>query len=252
MTTTGPIRIPAGNPGPLTGSGNNTWLLTGSAPTLIDAGTGLPAHIAAIERILGPQSLARVLVTHGHADHASGVPALRQVWPDLDVRKFLLPGESDWKTLADGDVVRAGDRTLSVLHSPGHAADHVCFWDADEGSVYGGDMVLAGTSVLIPAGRGGSLRQYLASLERLAALRPRRIYPGHGEIIEQPVVVLEQYIAHRQLRERQILACLQDGVVDPDAIVRAIYTGIPDELRPAARLTVQAHLDKLREDGVLS
>jgi len=230
----------AGNPGPLTGSGNNTWLIDGSEPALIDAGVGAASHIDAIARALDGRPLARVLVTHGHSDHASGVPALRSKWPAIEV--------GQWPTLADGAAVRAGDITLTAIHTPGHAPDHLCFWDAAERELYAGDMVVKGTTVMIPAGRGGNLRDYLASLDRLAALAPVRILPGHGPIIEEPVALIREYIEHRRMREMQVQACLDAGIVDVDAIVARIYPDLSVQLRPAARLTIEAHLEKLRDN----
>jgi hydroxyacylglutathione hydrolase len=241
--------LPAGNPGPLTGRGNNTWLLDGPEPTLVDAGVGAPSHLDALARVLDGRPLARVLVTHGHRDHAAGLPALSARWPAVESCKWPVEGESGWRALADGQRVRAGETELVVVHTPGHAPDHVCFWDEAAGDLYAGDMVVKGTTVMIPAGRGGNLRDYLRSLDRIAALRPARVFPGHGPVIEHPLDLIAEYIEHRRMREAQVLACLADGLTDPDAIVARIYPDLASEVRPAARLTVEAHLEKLREDN---
>lgn len=247
--TSAPVLLHAGNPSPLTGRGNNTWLIDGALPALIDAGVGAPDHLDAISEALGDRPLACVLVTHGHADHASGVPALRGRWPRLDVFKWPQPGEQGSHPLSDGQTLRAGDGKLIVLHTPGHALDHVCFWNRQARHLFAGDMVVAGTTVMIPAGHGGNLREYLDSLRRLKALDAARIYPGHGPVIDRPSDIIDEYLAHRDLRERQILACLRDGLTDPDLMVDRIYAGLDEKLRPAARLTVEAHLEKLREEG---
>lgn len=247
-----PELVPAENPGSLTGPGNNTWLLDGVEPTLIDAGTGSPRHVATVARRLRSRALIRVLVTHGHSDHASGVPVLRSTWPSLEACKLTLRGESGWRALVDGDVVRAGDRVLTVMHTPGHAPDHVCFWDAEFRHLYTGDMLILGSSVMIPFGRGGSLVDYLRSLERLANLKPDRIFPGHGDVIDRPLELIEAYLRHRHLRERQIVECLATGTTDVDAIVRRLYPDLGDGLRQAARSTVEAHLQKLSDEGRLS
>jgi glyoxylase-like metal-dependent hydrolase (beta-lactamase superfamily II) len=247
--TSEPILIHAANPGPLTGRGNNTWLIDGAEPALVDAGVGMVEHLDAVSRALAGRPLARVLVTHGHADHASGIPALRARWPGIVSCKWPQPGEAIDQPLLDGRQVKAGDGKVTVIHTPGHAEDHVCFWDAQTRWLFAGDMVVAGTTVMIPAGRGGNLRAYLTSLERLKALDPTRIYPGHGPIIERPSEIISEYISHREMRERQVLACLRDGVSDPEAMVDRIYQGLDARLRPAARLTIDAHLEKLREEG---
>jgi hydroxyacylglutathione hydrolase len=234
----------------MTGAGNWTWFLDGAVPALVDAGVGNPAHLDVIAQVLAGRPLARVLVTHGHPDHASGVPALRQRWPDVEIyagAPDLSPGPV--RRLLDGAAVVAGDTPLVALHTPGHAPDHFCFWDPTSRVLFSGDMLVKGSTVMIPAGRGGDLREYLASLRRLAALVPRRAYPGHGDVIDDPVALIDEYLAHRAMRESQILQCLADGIVDPDAIVARIYPAVADAIRPAARLTVDAHLAKLRDEG---
>lgn len=246
---TAPILCHAHNPSPHTGAGNNTWLIDGRTPTLIDAGTGVTAHLDAVSSLLGGRALARVIVTHGHDDHASGVPALREKWPAIDVMKWMLDDEQGWSPLTAGMIVEAGDGQLEVIHTPGHAADHVCLWNAARRELFAGDMVTRPGSVLIPAGRGGNLRDYLASLETMDALDPVRIYPGHGPVIDDPHAVIAEYLEHRRQREEQVLACLADNVTDVGAIVARLYVGIAPGLEQAARMTVLAHLDKLREEG---
>jgi glyoxylase-like metal-dependent hydrolase (beta-lactamase superfamily II) len=247
-----PILIHAGNPGAMTGRGNNTWLLMGAEPTLIDAGVGAPSHVEEIASALEGRALSRALVTHGHADHASGAPALKARWPNVELAKFLTREAEDvpWRALADGDRITAGDSLLTVVHTPGHALDHACFWNPETRELFAGDMLALGSTIMIPAGRGGGLRAYMTSLERLAALGPVRVFPGHGAIIESPVELIAEYLAHRRMREVQVRECLAQGLTGPDAIVERIYPALPPGLVAAARATIEAHIEKLREDGL--
>ena len=241
--TAEPICLPAGNPGPMTGAGTNTWLIDGAQPALVDAGVGSAAHLDAIADALGGRPLARLLITHNHPDHALGIPAICARWPEVQTVRWPWP---------EGEAIPSGDSSVTAIHTPGHAAEHLCFWNADTRDLFGGDMVIAGTTVMIPAARsGGSLREYLRSLDRLAALDPLRILPGHGDIVRDPQAIIAAYKRHRREREDQIRACLNDGVpaADVDAIVSRIYGGLPEGLRPAARLTVQAHLEKIAEEN---
>ena len=102
---------------------------------------------------------------------------------------------------------------------------------------------------MIAASDGGSLRAYLASLAAVRALGPARVYPGHGPVIDEPVALIDQYVAHRQEREAQVLRAIEEGAADPAEIVRLVYPALDPALAGAARETVLAHLQKLREDG---
>ena len=247
-------RIPGFNPGPFTGAGNNTWLLSGAAPTLLDAATGEADHLAALARALGADGLAQVLVTHAHPDHADGSASITARWPRAVFRKMPWP-ERDrahavtWTPIADDERISAGDGTLRAVHTPGHAPDHLCFFEEASGTLFSADLVVPGSTVVVPASRGGSLAQYLASLRRVQALAPARMLPAHGEPIDDPQAVLQEYLDHRQRREDQIVAALRAGVRRPEAIVDRLYDGLAPALRGMARESVAAHLVKLREEG---
>jgi glyoxylase-like metal-dependent hydrolase (beta-lactamase superfamily II) len=253
-----PIVLDAHNPGPMTGQGNNTYLLAagGGAATLVDAGIGHDSHLAALRQALDANRarLGEVLVTHGHADHAAGAPAIAASHPGAQFTKYPWPDEDQryrigWRPLADGDIVHVGDDDLVALHTPGHSPDHLAFWHEPTRTIFTGDLVVLGGSVMIHWSRGGDLGQYLSSLERLRALAPRRLLPAHGAAIDDPVGVLTAYLEHRRMRERQVAAALADGHTSVQAIAKSIYDDLDPALLPAAWENVRAHLEKLKSDG---
>jgi glyoxylase-like metal-dependent hydrolase (beta-lactamase superfamily II) len=238
----------------MTGDGNWTWLVPGRVPTLIDAGTGDPQHLDAVEAALAGTHLAQVLVTHAHVDHASGAVALAQRFGR--VRFLKMPwAERDhrwpvaWQSIGDGDAVQAGDDRLRAVHTPGHAPDHLCFWHEASRTMFSGDLAVKGTTVYIPPNLRGDLADYLASLERVRSLKPARLLPAHGPVIDDPDALLRGYLEHRQAREEQILSALRAGPATPEALVPLIYRGLKDNLLQVARETVLAHLLKLEREG---
>jgi len=249
-----PIALRAHNPGPLTGEGNTTWLITGREPALIDAGTGDPRHLDDLVAALGTTRLTRVLVTHAHPDHASGAPAIaarmphvrfaKMPWPERD-GQYLVP----WERIADGDAIQAGDEELVAVHTPGHAPDHLCFWHTASRTMFCGDLAVEGSTVVIPARSGGDLASYIASLERVLAMRPSRLLPAHGPVIDDPERLLRGYLAHRREREEQILTALRTGDTTIDAVVARVYPGLAEALISMAGESVLAHLVKLQREG---
>lgn len=238
----------------MTGSGNWTYVIDGAAPVMIDAGVGHEMHLAAIGDVC-PAGPSTVIVTHAHADHIAGVPAVAARWPAARFARWHVP-EHDlrfgvtWQGLRDGDRIEAGDETLAVVHTPGHAPDHIALWHEPSRTLFGGDLVVQGSTVVILASRGGRLRDYLSSLRRVLELSPARVLPAHGPEILDPRTLIAEYLEHREQRERQIMDALEAGLTSPDAMVARIYQGLNPALTAMARESVLAHLLKLQEDGV--
>jgi ribonuclease/clavin/mitogillin len=252
------VAIRGENSGPLTGSGTNTWLLCGAEPALIDAAENTDAYVQRIADALEAEqpgaSLARVLVTHAHSDHIGGVEAIRRRWPNAVFAKMPDPVRDqkypvEWTGLKDEAIVKAGDGVLWAIHTPGHAPDHLCFFEPRSSTLFCGDLLLNGGTVMIPVSSGGDLAHYIQSLKRVLELQPRRALAGHGEPIENPGALIRAYIGHRLMREQQILDVLGNGRGSVDEIVRRVYPVLQPELQKAAGENVLAHLLKLRGEG---
>ncbi|MBL8135636.1 MAG: MBL fold metallo-hydrolase [Acidobacteria bacterium] len=240
------VTLHAANPGPMTGSGNWTYLLPGPRPLLVDAGVGHDDHLARLFEAV-PGGPATVVVTHAHSDHASGAPALHErapairflkvPWPDSDAA-YAVP----WDALDDGQVLETAEGPLTVVHTPGHSPDHVVLWHEASRTAFTGDLLVRGSTVVIPASRGGVLADYLHSLGRLAALGPRRALPAHGPVIDDPLAVIDAYLAHRRDRERQVLETLGETPATIPALVGRIYRELHPALVAMAGESVLAHL----------
>jgi glyoxylase-like metal-dependent hydrolase (beta-lactamase superfamily II) len=230
----------ANNASPWTGpSGNSTYLLRGRVPSLIDAGTGDEGHLQSIESALQGKALARVFITHSHPDHVGGLERIRERWPLVEAIRF---GHHE-------NIVEAGDTRLRILPTPGHAPDHLCFFDEESRDLYCGDLARMGGSIVVPASKGGNLRDYLDSLKRMRALEPRRLLPGHGAIVDDPATLIDDYLRHRQQREDEIVAAVGNGLRTPEQIVPKVYGVLSPMLMTAAADSVLAHLVKLHDEG---
>ena len=242
------------NPGMMTGPGTNTYLVGQRDPILIDTGFGVPEYVPLLETYLGQRGWkqpARVLLTHRHPDHLGGVTQLRERFRGLRVSKMLhRDGElpQGIEDLRDGETVKGDEVTLIPVYTPGHASDHLCYYLVEEKALFTGDVVLGGSTTVIPAG-DGDLLDYMNSLRRLLSLEVRRIYPAHGPVIEDGPGRIAEYIEHRLMRERQILEALGEGIQTIPAIVERIYVDVAPALHRVAAMSVESHLQKLAREN---
>lgn len=232
----------APNPGPMTLTGTNTWLVAdGSAVAVIDPGPDDAVHVdAVLDAAAKLGRIAAVLVTHRHLDHLPAAEAVcrRSGAPLLGHPE--LPGVH--RSLADGERCFGG---LHALHTPGHTRDSVCYFDPSTGELFTGDLV-AGSGTVVVDDQPGALADYMRSLERLLSLEPRTIYPGHGPIVDDAPSKLQEYMDHRRQREQQVLDALPGSV---DHIVATVYPDVAPNLVSAAGRNVRACLEKLESEG---
>ena len=263
----GLLRIRAPNPSPMTGSGTNSWVLGKERVLIVDPGPEDNAHLAALKAAVAGREVAGVVVTHSHRDHVALAPRLAG---DLDAPLMgfspVAPGSA-----LDGlglEMVRPGaggegkgavfrpDIRLAdgvtvegwrIIHTPGHLGDHVCLWRED-GTLVTGDHVM-GWSTSIVAPPAGDMGDYMRSLDRLAALRPRLGLPGHGEVLTDPAARIAELKTRRRGREARLLAALARGSATCPDLTARLYRGLASELIRAAELTCLAHLLALAQKG---
>jgi len=237
--------IVAPNASPLTLDGTNTYLLGGPNVVVIDPGPDDATHVSRILDRSGANGgrVSLILVTHAHTDHAGGAARLAEV-----TRAPVSRWHAGERPLQDGQLVAEGDVRLRAVFTPGHAPDHVAFVWEDRRTLFSGDLILGrGTVSVSPP--GGSMEDYLRSLERVGGLDLARIAPGHGPLVGDPAARIAEYLGHRRMRERQVLEAVAAGPRTPGEIAATIYTGLDPRLHPAAESTVLAHLLKLMREG---
>lgn len=242
------------NPGPFTGPGTNTYIIgTSNRPLLLDTGQGLDSYLPFLQRALDGRTLSEIVLTHAHPDHIGGCAQLREAFGSLSVKKRPWAGMDekagdDLVAIDHGDIVETEGATLEAIHTPGHAEDHLCYLLHEERAVFTGDVVLGAGTTVIPE-HGGDLLDYMSSLRHLLEIEPRVLYPAHGPAIHDAAGKIREYIAHRELREEQIVDLLREGISDVKEMVRRMYADVPTFLHPAAGTSVRSHLRKLEREG---
>ena len=275
-------RVMGLNPSEFTLTGSCTYLVgKGPQRTLIDTGGGIPEYAKLIEEALknelqeekGVSSVGidKILLTHSHEDHVGGIKDVRSMFPEIPI--FKLP--SAYRPAADaaipklqmlkgGEVFEANGATLSVVPTPGHCDDHAVFLLKEENAFFTGDIVLGyGSTVFM------CFTDFMASLQLMREMKPAKIYPGHGPVVEDGTAKLDEYISHRQKREMQVLETLRSYVEAAAAngamessdtlpsmtamdIVKKVYVDTPEHLHFAAALNVSHHLRKLWHEKIVA
>ena len=246
-------RITAGNASVFTGPGTNTYLVGMDEVTVVDPGPALDSHIEAILGASG--TIKQIVVTHTHPDHSPGVKLLQEA---IDVPAYGLITETTKdqdktfhpkKFLLDGDLLEEKEFTLEVIHTPGHASNHLCYLVKEEGLIITGDHIMNGSTVVISP-PDGNMKHYIESLEKLKNYDLKSIAPGHGEVMKEPQLVAEWIIKHRLEREEKVADALRKaGKGSPDSLVEDVYNDVDPSLFPIAKWSLQAHLLKLADDG---
>jgi ribonuclease/clavin/mitogillin len=244
-----PLRSPTLPPATHT----NCWVLGTEKLTLIDPGSPWPKELDAMMNWVGDRVVERIFLTHHHYDHVSGAKALQErtgapiAAHPMTAERVDFDVQEIWH---EGQTLVSGSRSWKMIHTPGHAAGHLCLHDGS--TVIAGDMVAGeGTILLDPS--DGNLGDYLRSLARLAALHPARLLPAHGPSLQPASEVLKEYISHRLMRSQQIVAALDAarGPLSARALVPEIYRELDPRVFPIAELQILSHLLWLQEREVV-
>jgi glyoxylase-like metal-dependent hydrolase (beta-lactamase superfamily II) len=248
-------RITAGNGSVFTGPGTNTYLVGNEDVTVIDPGPAMEEHIDAI--LAASKNIKQIVVTHTHPDHSPGVRLMKE---KLDIPAFGMLTKSSKnqditfnpsRILEDGEVFLEDEFSLEVVHTPGHASNHLCFILREEKFIFTGDHIMNGSTVVIGP-PDGNMKQYIESLEKLKDYDIEKIAPGHGEVLENPHQVADWIINHRLEREKKVFEALKDASKGtPDSLVEKVYDDVDSSLFPIAKASLLAHLIKLEEDQVI-
>ncbi|KAL6722845.1 hypothetical protein Aduo_017929 [Ancylostoma duodenale] len=248
------IRILGQNPGPFTLQGTNTYLVGGGKKKiLIDTGEpNVQEFVSLLKATLDEDQseIDSIIITHWHNDHVGGIPnVVKEVIghevPIYKIQRSTDEDPSRFHYVQDGHEVKVEGATLKLLQTPGHTCDHASLWLEEEQTLFSGDCILGeGTTVF------EDLHDYMKSLEKIKGLHPKRIYPGHGPVVEKCDEKVDEYVEHRMKRENEIVDVLRKlrEATSMDITV-LVYTDAPLSVRLAALNNVKLHLNKLIKDG---
>ena len=260
-------RLIAPNVGPFTFTGTCTYIVGHGRVSVIDPGPDDETHIAALAQLLRGETVERILVTHTHRDHSPGARRLKELTgapimgcaahvPIENAPSGRLDASHDLEhrpdhVMIDGESLQTPDHTLTAVHTPGHASNHLCFALAEEQTLFSGDHVMAwSTTVVAPP--DGQMSDYMTSLDKLRTRADTIYWPGHGGPVREPQRFVRALAGHRRFRESAITSCIGAGLDTIPAIVARIYEGLDPRLQKAAGLSVLAHLEDLQARGLIA
>lgn len=244
-------RLIAPNPGMMTGPGTNTYLIGTDAIAVIDPGPVIDSHL---ESIAAAGNIQWILVSHTHPDHSPGAMRLARLTGAKIVGIPAPDGQHQDKTFqpdqvpAGGDILKAVDFELQMLHTPGHASNHICFLHTGHRWLFTGDHIMNGSTVVIDP-PDGDMQSYLASLSELKKIEIAAIAPGHGDVFDNPREVIDWIIDHRLSRENKVFVALSanPGLTSHE-LVPHVYSDVDERLYGWAERSLLAHLIKLQND----
>ncbi|HEY2033431.1 MAG TPA: MBL fold metallo-hydrolase [Rhizomicrobium sp.] len=257
-------RVVADNPGPFTFKGTGVYIVGGEDVAVIDPGPDDGTHVDALKRALTGRRVTHILVTHTHSDHSPAAKPLKE-WSGAKTYAFGPHGSGKLDDgvrveeggdmqfapdirVKDGEIIKGNGFTFECVFTPGHTSNHMCYALKEENALFTGDHVMGwSTTVVTPP--DGDMAQYMASVRKLMARDDAILYPTHGAPVMDPKPFLAAYLEHRLVRERQILACIREGISTIPEMVARMYADVDKRLHPAASRSVLAHLIQLEGEG---
>ncbi len=249
-------RLLAPNPGMMTGPGTNTYLLGEKEIAVIDPGPAIDSHIAMIQKVASAP-IRWIIVTHTHLDHspaayplaeATGAELLGKSPPNCSNQDQTF---SPNRHLNNGDKIETEEFTLTAIHTPGHASNHLCYLHEKLQWIFTGDHVMNGSTVVINP-PDGNMQDYLNSLKKLKTFQPKKLAPGHGDLLKAPQTTLDWIITHRLKREKKVMDAIRTmSGSSLSILVKKVYDDVDAQLHPIAERSLQAHLIKLDIEGLV-
>jgi glyoxylase-like metal-dependent hydrolase (beta-lactamase superfamily II) len=261
------VRVTAPNAGPYTFKGTNSFLIGDGPVFVLDPGPDDTSHLDALRQAVDGRKVEAIVLTHTHRDHTALVKRLREatgapVWfggrhrPSRQQRFFEfdpVAADSDWqltpdRVLGDGEHIATGGVELDVIATPGHCANHLAFGVVGTPWLLTGDHIMGWNSTLVPV-PDGSMADYLHSLEKVIGLAYQHYLPAHGGPIADGPAYARALLAHREMRNAQVVAAVEAGATSLTQLRQRIYPTLALPLRAAARMTLKAHVEYLADRG---